>query len=583
MKFKSTSVPVLAAGLLFFGMGCSPKQQKKKEYQVVSWELADPQMLQPLISTELGATTICRFMFQQLIDIDFRTLELTPVLAEKRPVVEKTARGGMSLTFTIRKEARWDNGSPVTAKDVEFTLKAMLNPAVNNTAIKSTIDYISDITLYPDNPNKLTILCDTIFFLAEAGCGGYPIIPEYAYDPKGLMKGFTVPQLQKKGTSLINDPKIQEFATDMNSEKRMRDKNYISGSGPYQLEEWVTNQRVVLRKKANYWGDPLCEQVPYLAAYPDKLVFSTIKDLNSAISALKAGNLDVLYQIKAKEFLELKEDKKFLEKYNLYTPPFLVYYYLGFNTKNKFFSDKKTRQALSHLTDVDKIIKTIYYGLAERIVGPIHPSLKKEYNADIPLYDFNPEKAKALLAEAGWKDTNGDGTIDKVIDGVRTEFKITIAVNPNEVRKSIALMFQEDARKAGIEVSIVQQEWNTYLANLKKHNVEMFVNGWALSPAGNDLKGVWHSESTMNNGDNYVNFSNAGCDSLLDAIRTEINDDKRDIMYRKLQVIMHEEAPCVFLVAPTGTLAISKKFTNVVPSAMRPGFNPSDFKLLPAE
>ena len=581
---KSRSVLVLIpAFLLCFGSGCKDQPKKKKDYQVVSWALADPQMLQPLISTELGATTVMKFIFQQLIEIDFKTLELTPVLAENRAVIEKTAKGGMSLTFTIRKEARWDNGSPVTAKDVVFTLKAMLNPAVNNSAIKSTIDYISDVQLYPENANKLTIYCDTIFFLAESGCGGYPVIPEYFYDPKGLMKDFTIAQLHKNAKALINDPRIQEFATDMNSEKRMRDKNFISGSGPYKLDEWVTNQRVVLKKRAHYWGDTLSEQVPYLAGYPDRLVFSTIKDQNSALSALKAGNLDVLYQIKAKDFLALKDDKKFNEKFNLYTPPFLVYYYLGFNTKNKFFRDKKTRQALSYLTDVDKIIRAIFYGMAKRTVGPVHPDNKKEYNTDVPLYEFNPEKAKALLAQDGWSDSNGDGTIDKRIDGVRTEFKVTIAVNQSETRKSVALMFQEDARKAGIQVDVVQQEWNTYISNLKKHNIEMFVNGWALSPTGNDMKGVWHSESTLNNGDNYVNFSNASCDSLLDAMRTEIDDAKRAVLMKKLQVLMHDEAPCVFLIVPTGTLAISKKFTNAEPSAMRPGFNPSDFKLLKAD
>jgi peptide/nickel transport system substrate-binding protein len=562
------------------GSGSKHDNSAKKDFRVVVWELADPDMLQPIISTENNADMIMKYMFQSLLEIDFNTLELTPCLADNRPVKEKTPDGKVHYTFHIRKEAKWDNGSPITARDIEFTLKAVFNPAVNNPGVKSTLDNISDIQLYPEDPKKVTFTFDTVYFLAEVGCGGFQILPEYAYDPKGLMKEFSVKELMKNGSKYQNDPKIQEFATDMNSEKRMRDKDFISGSGAYQLQEWIPHQRITLKKKKNYWGDSLAETVPYLAGNPGQIVFSTISDYTAAVVALKAGNLDVLYSIKPKDFIELKKNPKIMDKFNIYTPASLSYSYIGMNTHSKLFSSKKVRQAFCHMADVDRYIQTVYYGLAQRVVGPVHPSRTKSYASDIPLYDFNIDKAKAMLAEEGWKDTNGDGVVDKVIDGVRTEFNVKLTINSeSELRKSIALMFQEDARKAGIGVSVESEQWSTFIGNLKKHDMDLFISAWVQTPTDNDLKQIFHSSSAVTGGDNYASFTNHLTDSLMDAIRVELDDNKRADLYKKFQAVLHDESPYIFLFAPTERMAFSKKFGNAVGSSMRPGFNAAEFTL----
>jgi len=586
MKFRLL-VPAAALIILVFQTsGCSSGPEKKQgsgdakhPFQVVQWELSDPEMLNPLITTDATADLVLKQMFQALLEIDYKTLQLTPVLAEGRPVVEKTSKGGVNLTFRIRDEAKWDDGSPVTAKDVEFTLKAVFNPQVNNPAVKETMDFISDIQLYPQDPKKLTIMCDTAYFLLEAGCGGFQIMPEYFYDPKGLMKKYTVRELMKSGAKYAKDAAIQEFAADMSSEKRLRDKNFISGSGPYKLDSWTTQKQVVLKKKETFWGDALAEKVPYLGAFPDKICYRTINDMTSAVTALKSGDLDVMYSIKPKDFVALTQNEAFKAKFNTYTPPQLAYYFIGMNCKSKLLRSKLTRQALTCLTDVDKIIQTVYYGLATRANGPVPPSEKKNYNP-LPPYPFDPSKAKALLAEDGWKDTDGDGILDKVIDGERCPFKITFTINAgNDIRKAIGLLFMEEARKAGIEVTLVEQELNTYFSNLKKHHVELFISAWLSTPTGNDLKQIWHSEAAVSGGNNFANFTNPTCDSLLDAARVEMDEDKRGALMRKMQEVVHEEAPFIFLLSPTERIAISKKFTNAEPSVMRPGVNPAAFKL----
>jgi len=257
----------------------------------------------------------------------------------------------------------------------------------------------------------------------------------------------------------------------------------------------------------------------------------------------------------------------------------LAYYYFGINTALKKLSDKKVRIALAHLCDVDKMIKVCMYDLAERVVGPVHPSMKKSYNNAIVPYDFSTEKAKKLLEEAGWKDTDGNGIVDKIIEGKKTDFTINFTVNAgNDIRKQMALLFQEEARKVGIEVNVSQQDWSVYLNNQKKHNFEMFFGGWVSSPVPNDFKQVFHTESILNEGSNYVSFGNSKTDALIDSIKVELDEDKRAVLDKRLQQILHNEVPYIFLCAPTERIAINKKFTNAKASVMRPGYWEAGFK-----
>lgn len=540
---------------------------------VIVHELSDPDMLNPINYTGASDGFILKNLYQSLLDIDFKTLELVPALAVSRPTIEKVEGGRMNITYEIRPEATWDNGTPITAKDVEFTLKVIKNPKVNNPQNKPYYEFIEDIKMYDDNPRKFTLLCKNVYILAEASSGDYGILPEYHYDPKGLMKGFTIKQLTNEKQSIENDPKIVEFASEFNSEKYQREPKYIVGSGAYKLQEWATGQRVVLVRKEKWWGDNVKDKHlhPFQANAP-KITYQTINDLTTALVALKAGNIDVMRSIKPKDFKELPNSDKISKNYNLHTPMQLSYMYFGLNTRLPKFSDKRTRQALAHLCDVDKMIQTVYYGQAKRVIGPVHPSKEKEYNFDIKPYDYNVDKAKQLLAEAGWKDTNGDGTLDNMINGERVEFNIDFTYNSgNDMRKAMALMFQEEARKVGIKVNVLTQAWDVYLERQKAHEFEMYVGAWISTPVPNDHKQIFHTES-YNGGSNYVGFGNNASDALIDSIRVELDENKRAAMNKRFQQILHEEAPYIFLFAPTERMAIHKRFSNAEPSVMRPGY-----------
>ncbi len=570
---------IITGLITLIGIGCSSDYSKKSTNEVTIHELSDAEMLNPINVNDNAGRCIVKNIYQSLLDFDFTTLELIPILAESRPLIEKTPDGGMTLTYRIRPEAKWDNGKQITAKDVEFTLKVIKNPKVNNQPNKPFYEFINDIQFYDDDPLKFTLISKTVYILAEPSSGDYGILPSYVYDPKGLMEKFTIKQLSSTDSSLVNDPNINAFAKDFNSPKRSREKEFISGSGAYNFSEWATGQRIVLTKKQNWWGDKLAGKNCYYDAYPDKLIYQTVNDQTSALVSLKAGNLDVMRSIKPKDFVDLPNSAKFQENFNTATPMMLAYNYFGINTALKKFSDKKVRVALAHLCDVDKMIKVCMYDLAERVVGPVHPSMKKSYNNAIIPYDFSIEKAKQLLEEAGWKDTDGNGLIDKVIDGKKTDFTINFTVNSgNDIRKQMALLFQEEARKAGIEVNVSQQDWSVYLNNQKKHNFEMFFGGWVNSPIPNDFKQVFHTESILNEGSNYVSFGNSKTDALIDSIKVELDEDKRAVLDKRLQQILHDEVPYIFICAPTERIAINKKFANAKASVMRPGYWEAGFK-----
>ncbi|MES2621256.1 MAG: ABC transporter substrate-binding protein [Bacteroidota bacterium] len=571
---KKVFVMALAALVLY---GCGKKKEKN---EVIVHELSDTDMLNPTNYQSADAGYYIAQMFQGLWGTNPRTLEYEPILAKALPIEEyDSIKNLLTYTCELREEAKWDNGEPITPADVIFSIKMYKAPVISNEPQRPYFELISDVITYPDNPRKLTIVCNKKYILAKSVAGGFVVIPRYIYDPKNLMENFSIGDINTKFAEIEQDARMKEFATEYNSEKFQRDSGYIVGSGPYAFDQWVTGQKIVLKKKKNWWGEKFNNEYSY-EAFPDKLIYQTIKDQTAALTALKGKRLDVMYGIKSKDFVEqLQTSEEVKKNFTLNTPLSMAYTYFGINMRNPKFEDVRVREALAHLTDVEKIIKVIGYGLGERVNGPVNPYKKGAFNDTITPYDFNIEKSKVLLAEAGWKDSNGDGTIDKKINGQQTEFNITFTYNAgNDSRRDAALIFKEACRQVGINVDVVPQEWSIYLENQNKHDFEMYYGAWIGSPNPDDPKQIWHTES-INGGSNYVYFGNAETDKLIEDIRSELDDEKRNNLYRKFQVAVHDAVPYIFIWSPKERIAISKRFTNTETFIVRPGFNEASFKL----
>lgn len=574
-KYTHRIAIVTLAALLLYGCG-----GKKSKNEVRIHELSDTDMLNPTNHQSAEATYYCAQMFQTLWGTNPVTLELNPVLVKELPTEEYDAANGLlKYTAELREDAVWDNGEPITVEDLVFSVKMYKAPVIQNEHYRPYFELVTDIVKDAENPRKFTIVCNKKYILAKNIAGEFLVLPRYVYDPKNLMEKFAINDFNTKFKEIENDPAMKEFAVEYNSEKFQREKGYIVGSGPYEFTEWVPGQRIVLTKKKNWWGEKYNSEYLF-QAYPERLVYTVIKDQTGALTALKGLKLDVMSAIKSKDYVEqLQKSEKVKENYTLSTPLTMAYSFFGLNLRNPKFEDVRVRRALAHLTDVDKIISVIGYNLGQRITGPINPYKKGAYNDTISSYGYDVEKAKTLLAEAGWKDSNGDGIIDKQINGKHTEFNITFTYNAgNDERRDAALIFKEAARQAGIAVDVVPQEWSIYLENQKKHDFEMFYGSWIGATSPDDPKQIWHTES-INGGSNYVYFGTAETDKLIEDIRSELDEEKRNDLYRKFQVILHDQVPYIFMSSPKAKIAISKRFANTETFIARPGFNEAAFKL----
>ncbi len=598
IKFRSWC---LAAFLAAAGFGCvetptggdDPKTnadggkigKKGDDPNVVIHNLGDPDKLNPLTSTSADASYIQQQIYSALLEYDPATLELVPHAAVSRPTIteinEGEYAGGMSLTFEIRPEAQWDNGTPITADDVIFTVKAVKNPKVNAAAQRPYFEYINDIQIDAANPKKFVVYSKQRYFLAESSIGGITIMPEYVYDPDKVMRKFSIPQLNdpKNQDALSVNPDIKRFADFFNGSKFEREAEGLIGSGPYTFKEWKLSEYIILERKKDWWGDKI-KDAPLVKAYPPKIIYKIVGDPGTAVVQMRNEELDVQVSIKPESFVELKEDKDFNRIYELTTPDQFAYLYLGFNMKDPKFSDKRVRRAFAHLVNRDDIIESLYQSLAIRTNGPINPK-KPYYAKDLAPIEFDPEKAKALLEEAGWKDTDGNGIIDKMVDGKKIEMKVVYKFNQgNPIRKNIGLLLQEEAKRVGIEVQVVAREWTVYLEDTKRRDFEIMSLAWVQGPGLDDLKQIWHTSSDSPDGSNRVGFGNEASDKIIDEIRVTLDEKRRNELYLEIQKIIYDEQPYVFLCVPSERISIHRRFeaNGRKTSSLRPGYLPQMLK-----
>lgn len=553
--------------------------------EVIIRESADCDKINPYTSSSANSRYVESNIFMSLLETDPNTLEFTGSLAIGRPIITEITEGeyagGMSLTYELRPEAKWDNGSPVMATDAVFTIKAIKNPKTDGDNIRPYFEFINDIVIDPANPRKFTFYCKEKYFQAEEWTA-IVVLPEQSYDPEGIMRKFTIKQLNDptQTASLKGNADIIKFAQRFNSEATGREPKNIVGCGPYVMSEWVTGQRIVLKRKTSWWGDQLKGKAYGFEANPEKIVYEIITDEAAAKSSLLGEKLDIHQGIPAKDYLDLEKTGSVTDKYNPHTPDQFAYSYFGLNMRNPKLSDVKVRKALSHLVDVDKVIKVVSYNMSRRVVGPISP-MKKYYNNDLTLIPFDLAKATALLDEAGWKDSDGNGIRDKVIDGKKVELTLELKYpSGNPTADKIASMLQEWFKSAGVGLTTTTKEWTVFIEDTRRHNFEMYFGSWIGGHTLDDMKQIWHTQS-YNGGSNYVGFGNAQTDQLIEKIRYELNEEVRNQYYKEMQKAIYDEVPYIFMTSPKNRLFIHKRFDNAKSYVLRPGFFEKEFRLNP--
>lgn len=573
MRSKSISIALLFCTLSFI-LVLSLQSCKTDSDQLLPESIhlriaADPERINPMLSRSGYATQVEDLIFSSLLYQNPYNLEIEPMLAESMPhLMEGPTINGqetIGYTFTIKEDAVWDDGSPVTAFDYIFTKKLALNPYVPAASWKNFLNFLQKIEIHSDNDKRLTVYADKDFILSMEISGTFAIYPEYHYDPKGIMRAFDYQSLknyQEGDFSPEQEEVLKSIAESFTSARFNLEE--IRGSGPYQLTAYETGQRISLNKKQGWWGEDL------LQIGPKNIHFFIIPDESTALSALKEGSIHLMSEVSPTYFRDLMADESMKNQFNFHTPPLLQLYYLAMNNHHHFFSDIHSRKAMAKLLDNEFLIQEVMEGFAQPLSTILHPSSPYFHNGLKPI-EMNLSAADSLLKLAGWTDSDGDGVRDKFIDGKKTDFHLIIDVSGGEIGKQTALIFKDAAEKIGIKVTINQREFRLIRQDLANRNYQLTPLVLRQNTYKTDLFQNWHSEAARPGGNNVSGFSNPEVDDLIMKIRQTEDEDDLKVMYRRVQEIIYEEQPVILMMAPTERLVVSKQFDLLI-SAKQPGY-----------
>jgi peptide/nickel transport system substrate-binding protein len=520
--------------------------------------LSDPENFNPYTSSDASASTVQAFITESLLFPELETpYAMKGQIAKAYPEISEDK---LKYTFDLRDDVRFSDGKPLTAEDVLFSMKVIQNPKVLAPHLRNYFAAVKDAKM--EGKYRIAFYMNEPYFRNDVALGRMDVLPKHFYDPDGLMDPVEVASLidgsWEQGPHV---DRVTQFGEAFNTGFNRN----IMGSGPYIIADWekdvVTGQKVVLTRNPAYWGTG--KGIPPALGYVDKIVFKIVNNTDAAFIELTNGDLDY-YSLKPLEFKDKSWSPEFVGRFFKAVDYSSGYLYVGWNNAHPIFGDKRVRRAMTHLTDRDGMIQNLLFGLGEPVEGPIDV-FRPEYNASLKPLGYDPDRALDLLAEAGWDDTDGDGLLDKMIDGKRVPFSFEILVNSgNQMRKDIALVLQNELSDIGVGCEVRELDWSIFLDRVKSKEYDAMVLGWTSSIVyAPDAYQIWHSSQAAERGSNHIAFKNDEVDRILDDYRLEFDFEKRKQLYQRFQEILHEEQPYTFLWKSRNARAYSRRFRNV--------------------
>ncbi len=580
-KRRTNQSPLLSlAFLLLFGF-C---QQPERESLDIRLEAAAT-TLNPLMPSPGYSRYVSGQIFQFLGTPDPETLVMKPLLAKTIPAVRSVTAGAhqgeLAYDFEIHEAATWDNGSPVTAEDIVFTLKLIFHRGLPTNSWRGYYEYLTAVEIDPANPKKFIAYFRQYYILALESLCQVPIYPAYNYDPGARLKNIPLTDLldAAKGEAFAASEAGKAFVEEFSAPKYTNEAKFISGSGPYRMQSMSDDQGAVLVKKKDWWGDNAALANPMLGAYPERIVYKIVKDEPAAESLLQTQDLDLAVDLSPDRFKKMQQDTLLTRLYDFKTRWTPRYSRLLFNLRNpdSILADVRVRQALAYTVDYDHLINVVQQGFAQPVIGPINPA-KPYYAKDVPRYTYNPAEAKRLLALAGWKDTDRDGVLDKVLNGQRVRLSLKMLTpNGSKIADMVADNIRETAKQIGMELVLNRQDINNITKATKAGDFQVASFASASQPGLDELYQAYHSAS-LAGGDNRSGYQNPRLDSIIVAIRTMQNEPARSLLYVEAQRILHEDLPEVYLFSSYQRTVVAKKY-NYVLTSIRPGYYEHLFRL----
>ena len=576
---KSPSFAWLSILLICLLSACIDKRDLRENTLIIHI-LAEPKGLHPTNNNDAYQKMIFQCTQKRLIMMDLASGKMVPDLLESFPEILSD-----SLTYRckLRSGISWDDGSSLRVEDIIFSMKAIVCPGVNNPDIKSIFKNLEDVFIDPIDKQVFYVKMKERYFDNSSMLSYVIVIQEKAWDKLGILSKQSFSALLNNQVAETDKLALDQFVADFNHSDKSRVPKYLLGLGPYQVSDWQTGSSITLIKKQNWWGKSssrISEK-----AFPDKIIFRVIREMESVVLALKREEIDITSELSAAALIRLQEKNYFNKNYKTDCVGSFSYTYMGMNMRPEggrvpYFTDKRVRRAMAHVFPVDEIIAVIAKGKATRIAGFIQPG-QLEYDSKLPLLDYDLEKAKSLLEEAGWKDTDGDNIRDKIIDGKRVPFSFGLSYMISPVTSEMVRMIKTEFYKAGIEVRSEPMEFSVFYQNAFAHNFDAMLGSWSSSALPEDPRQIWHSESWSTGGSNFVGYGTAYSDSLIEVANKELNPVVRKELLQEIQRTIYEEQPYVFLFNATRKVAAHKRFKNISFHVERPHLQINNLELDP--
>ncbi|HEU5360554.1 MAG TPA: peptide-binding protein [Candidatus Deferrimicrobiaceae bacterium] len=521
---------ILAAGLLVvFLSGCAKEKtgaggaggsgSDAPAYgdAIVEASIGDVSGFLTAVTSDSASHTAAGYVFNGLVRYD-KNLKLEGELAESWEV----SPDGKKITFRLRKGVTWHDGAPFTSEDVLFTYQRMIDP---NTPTAYAEDFKQVTRAETPDPHTFVVEYGKPFAPALASWGMHVL-------PKHLLEKY--PDISR---SPLNKKPV--------------------GTGPFTFVEWKTGEKTVFEANPGYF-----EGRPYLS----RVITRVIPDPATMFLELKSGGIDMmaLTPLQYTRQTETEEFKKSFQKYRYLS---FGYTYLGFRLSHPLFSDKRVRQAIAHAIHKKEIIDGVLFGLGQEATGPYKPGTWV-HNPDVKRYPYDPKKAKALLAEAGWVEKGG------VLEKEGRTFSFTVLTNAgNESRAKTAAIIQQNLAAVGIQMEIRTLEWAAFINEfVDKRKFDAVILGWNITQDP-DQYDIWSSKKTGPKELNFVGFANAEVDRLLEEGRRTFDIEKRKRAYFRIQEILAEEQPYVFLYYPDALPVVHNRIHGIEPAPAGIAYN----------
>ncbi|HEY4681949.1 MAG TPA: ABC transporter substrate-binding protein [Candidatus Acidoferrales bacterium] len=512
-------------------------------------QLAGPRTFNFLLANDEQTNSIAALVMGNLINVNRQTQQLEPGLAERW----RLSRDGKTLTMSLRQNAKFSDGAPFTAADVLFTLEVLydekLHPPLQDAFLiagrKITAERLDDRTVRFRLPAPLAAI-ERIF-------DGLYILPRHKLEAAYRRGEF-------ERTWSLGTP-VEE----------------IVGTGPYRLQAYVPGQRTVLARNPHYWKrDGTGHRLPYL----DTVIVEIVPSRATQLLKFQKGEIDILSPVSAEDALALREEQKQGRFVLFNAGPSLIHEVFWFNLqpgkadekKRAWFEDRRFRQAVAYAVDREAIIRNVFLGMAHPVFGPTSEANREWFYSGLRKYSRDLSRARTLLSEAGFR-WEGQELRDRA--GNAVEF--TIIFNTGvKFRQNLATVLQEDLAALGIKASLVPLEGKTLL---EKINRTFDYDACLLATASGDTDPVAESAVLRSSGTNHWWFPRqerpatsweAEIDRLVDELATVRKASRRRQLYNRVQMILSEEVPFIYLVARDLIVAADARLVPLRPALLPP-------------